>query len=80
MFFSDTISQKGYLIIKRIAESKLFDIAGKTSFQAAEEADLYEAFLFLSAENAIVKMQNEILTLAKYNDTTVLKQFWQFII
>ncbi len=49
------------MIIKRIAESKLFDIAGKTSFQAAEEADLYEAFLFLSAENAIVKMQNEIL-------------------
>jgi hypothetical protein len=45
------------LIIKRLAESKIFDITGKTSIQAAEEADLYQAFLFLSAENALAKLQ-----------------------
>ena len=37
----------------RIAESKMFDISGKTSLKAAEDADLYEAFNYLASVNAL---------------------------
>jgi hypothetical protein len=31
----------------------MFDIAGKTSLRAAEDADLYEAFFYLASLNAL---------------------------
>lgn len=46
------------MIISRLAKSKIFDIAGKTSLEAAEDADLYQAFLFLASENALAKLEN----------------------
>ena len=49
------------LLIYRLAETKLFDVAGsgKDSIQCAEEAELYRAFHFLSSRNALEKL-NEI--------------------
>ncbi len=47
-----------FLVISRLAETKVFDIAGKNSFEAAEDADLYTAFTYLSSKNAIIKAEN----------------------
>ena len=46
------------LLIYRLAETKLFDVAGsgKDSIQCAEEAELYRAFHFLSSRNALEKL------------------------
>ena len=45
-------------VLIRIAESKLFDKAGKTSIEAAGEASLYEAFAILNFKNAESVLQN----------------------
>jgi hypothetical protein len=47
------------LIIYRLAKSELFSISTKTNKQAAEDADLYEAFHFLASENALAKLEQE---------------------
>lgn len=41
-----------------IAKSKLFDIEGLTSLEAANKADLYQAFNFLAHEKAQHRVQN----------------------
>ena len=46
-------------MIYDLAQTKLFDIAGKTSLKSAEDADLYEAFAYLSFKSARTKLEHD---------------------
>jgi hypothetical protein len=47
------------LVLYRLAKEGIFKQDGLTPKQSAEDAELYEAFHFLSAENALDRLKNE---------------------
>jgi len=47
------------LTLKSLAESGVFNLPNKTPLHSAGAADLYEAFTYLSAENALNDCKNE---------------------
>jgi hypothetical protein len=49
-----------YLTYKRLAESGLFTIGGKSPMESAGLASLYEAFTYLNTENALQELEKNM--------------------
>jgi hypothetical protein len=49
-----------YLTLKSLAESGIFNRPDLTPLESAEQANLYEAYTFLSARSAEVEYQNNL--------------------